>query len=85
MPGQLRKNLPFLSDEEVSTLFGSIITVGTYPEGSPERTGAILAYDEVMKRMLIAAVVVGALRSPLVSFTSSRTDTCRNCRTSFDY
>lgn len=61
MPGQLRKNLPFLSDEEVSTLFGSIITVGTYPEGSPERTGAILAYDEVMKRMLIAAVVIAVI------------------------
>lgn len=62
MPGQLRKHLPGLSDEEVTTLFGSIIAVGTYPEGSPERNGAIAAYDEVMKRMLIAAVVIGASR-----------------------
>ncbi|KAG9042123.1 hypothetical protein FS837_011259 [Tulasnella sp. UAMH 9824] len=64
MPGQLRKHLPGLSDEEVTTLFGSIIAVGTYPEGSPERNGAIAAYDEVMKRMLIAAVVVAVF--PLI-------------------
>lgn len=64
MPGQLRKHLPGLSDEEVTTLFGSIIAVGTYPEGSPERNGAIAAYDEVMKRMLIAAVVIAVI--PLI-------------------
>ncbi|KAG8906768.1 hypothetical protein FRC01_007900 [Tulasnella sp. 417] len=61
MPDQLRKHLPFLSDEQVTTLFGSIITVGTYAEGSPERTGAIAAYDEVMKRMVIAATVIAVI------------------------
>ena len=65
MPGELRKHLPGFDESQIATLYGSIATAGTYPEGSPERTGTIQAYDEVMKVMLIAATVIG---ESLISF-----------------
>ncbi|KAG5639035.1 hypothetical protein H0H81_007648 [Sphagnurus paluster] len=64
MPGKLAKYLPFVSDEDRTELFGSIVNALAYPRGSPIREGVIQAYDDVMKVMTIAATVVAVF--PLI-------------------
>ncbi|PPQ72102.1 hypothetical protein CVT26_006880 [Gymnopilus dilepis] len=55
MPKRLAVHLPFVSADERATLFGSITSVTSYPRGDPIREGAIMAYDDVMKMLTIAA------------------------------
>ena len=42
MPGKLAYYLPQLTDEERTTLFGSLYAVAVYPRGNPIREGVIL-------------------------------------------
>ena len=41
MPGKLAKHLPFISEEDRATLFGSITQVLAYDRGTPIREGVI--------------------------------------------
>jgi len=69
MPKELAKHLPFLNETTRAQLFGSIALVGAYPVDDPIRVGAIDAYDQVMKTMVIAATVIGLS----LSFLTHRT------------
>ncbi|KIJ51356.1 hypothetical protein M422DRAFT_43910 [Sphaerobolus stellatus SS14] len=64
MPARLAKHLPFLSQADRDTLYGSLYAVAAYPQGDPVRAGVILAYSDVMKIMTIAATAVAVL--PLI-------------------
>ncbi|KAK0471517.1 drug:h+ antiporter [Armillaria novae-zelandiae] len=64
MPDKLAKYLPSVSAEERAALYSSITTVITYPRGDPIREGVISAYSDVMKVMLIIAVVMSVV--PLI-------------------
>ncbi|KAF5338766.1 hypothetical protein D9611_013329 [Ephemerocybe angulata] len=57
MPDKLAEHLPFVDEATRAKLFGSITAVAAQPRGSPIREGVILAYDDVMKYMCIAATV----------------------------
>ncbi|KAG5338263.1 hypothetical protein C0989_007826 [Termitomyces sp. Mn162] len=61
MPGKLAKHLPFLSEEDRATLFGSITQVLAYDRGTPIREGVIAAYSDVMKVMTIVATVLAVV------------------------
>jgi hypothetical protein len=61
MPGALAQNLPSLSVEKRAELFGSITAAAEYPMGDPIRTGVIQAYDAVMQKMVLAAIVFALL------------------------
>ncbi|KAI5994577.1 major facilitator superfamily domain-containing protein [Pisolithus orientalis] len=61
MPRNLEKYLPWLTDVQRADLYGSITSVTSLPRGNPVREGAIQAYDDTMKVMVIAAVVVSVL------------------------
>lgn len=49
MPGKLAYYLPELSEEDRTTLFGSLYAVAAYPRGNPIREGVILGafLDEI--------------------------------------
>lgn len=64
MPGKLLKYLPNISQDERDALYSSITTVTTYARGTEIREGAISAYGDVMKIMLIVATVMSVI--PLV-------------------
>ncbi|KIN99039.1 hypothetical protein M404DRAFT_16569 [Pisolithus tinctorius Marx 270] len=61
MPRNLEKYLPWLTDVQRADLYGSITSVTSLPRGNPVREGAIQAYDDTMKIMVITAVVVSVL------------------------
>ncbi|KAI5118116.1 hypothetical protein M0805_003470 [Coniferiporia weirii] len=61
MPGNLAKNLPQLSADERTALFGSITDVLKYPRGNAIREGVIAAYDSTMKTMVIAATALAVV------------------------
>ncbi|KAF8598531.1 drug:h+ antiporter [Ceratobasidium sp. AG-I] len=61
MPKQLEIHLPGVNATTRDTLFGSITSIVAYPPGDPIREGVIQAYDETMKVMLIAAVVIAII------------------------
>ncbi|KAH0589823.1 hypothetical protein H2248_000018 [Termitomyces sp. 'cryptogamus'] len=61
MPDKLAKHLPFLSEEDRATLFGSITQVLAYDRGTPIREGVISAYSDVMKVMTIVATVLAVV------------------------
>jgi hypothetical protein len=61
MPAALAQTLPFLSAEKRAELFGSITAAAEYPMGDPVRTGVIEAYDAVMRRMILVAIVFAIL------------------------
>ncbi|KAK0453763.1 drug:h+ antiporter [Armillaria borealis] len=64
MPGKLLKYLPNISQDERDALYSSITTVTTYARGTEIREGAISAYGDVMKIMLIVATVMSVI--PLI-------------------
>ncbi|KAK0206671.1 drug:h+ antiporter [Desarmillaria ectypa] len=64
MPGKLLKYLPNVSQDERDALYASITTVASYARGTEIREGAISAYGDVMKIMLIVATVMSVI--PLV-------------------
>ena len=49
MPANLRRFLPFLSEEERMKLYGDIPAVLSYPRGHPVREGVILG--KLMQRL----------------------------------
>ncbi|TEB20096.1 ferrichrome-type siderophore transporter [Coprinellus micaceus] len=55
MPDKLEQYLPFVDAETRAQLFGSLYVVAAEPRGSPLREGVIMAYDDVMKILCIAA------------------------------
>ncbi|EAU93687.1 ferrichrome-type siderophore transporter [Coprinopsis cinerea okayama7 len=57
MPDQLAKHLPMLDQATRDQLFGSIVAVSAEPRGHPIREAVILAYDNVMLKLCIAACV----------------------------
>lgn len=57
MPNELEKHLPFLNETVRTQLFGSIAAAATYPRGHPVREGVIIAYDNVMFRLCLAATI----------------------------
>nr|VWP00768.1 C3H1-type domain-containing protein [Ganoderma boninense] len=61
MPVKLAEHLPGTDQATRDALFGSITDVMAFPFGDPTREGAIAAYGDVMKLMLIAATVVSAV------------------------
>ncbi|KAK0190827.1 drug:h+ antiporter [Armillaria mellea] len=61
MPGKLLKYLPNISQDERDALYSSITTVTTYARGTEIREGAISAYGDVMKIMLIVATVMSVV------------------------
>ncbi|KAK0468474.1 drug:h+ antiporter [Desarmillaria tabescens] len=64
MPGKLLKYLPNISQDERDALYFSITTVASYARGTEIREGAVSAYGDVMKIMLIVATVMSVI--PLI-------------------
>ena len=62
LPQQIYQRLPEESKNLSSTIFGSIVTQLSYPDGSPIREAIIGAYADVQRKMVIA----GACFMPLV-------------------
>ncbi|KAJ7599324.1 drug:h+ antiporter [Mycena floridula] len=58
MPGKLAHYLPDVSQADRDALYSSITTAASYPRGNPIREGVISAYSDVMRTMLIVAVVM---------------------------
>ncbi|KAF9262039.1 MFS general substrate transporter [Marasmius fiardii PR-910] len=59
MPGLLRQHLPSsVTDRQVTTFFGNIRTIRTYPMSSPIRTGAIEAYRETLWYLVVPALCI---------------------------
>jgi hypothetical protein len=65
IPAKLELYLPEVSKEDVSKIFGSVITAMSYPVGSPERTAINRAYQETMDKLLLVAVCVCVPLMPL--------------------
>ncbi|KIM27656.1 hypothetical protein M408DRAFT_16535 [Serendipita vermifera MAFF 305830] len=61
MPANLAKYIPQISQEERDTLFGSIITIGSLDPSDPVRQGAIAAYGDTMRILIIVALVFGLI------------------------
>ncbi|KAH7919716.1 MFS general substrate transporter [Leucogyrophana mollusca] len=61
MPGNLQKHLPWLSDGQRADLYGSIVSAASSPLGDPVREGVIQAYDDTMKIMVIAALILSII------------------------
>jgi len=59
MPQNLSKYLPDVPQEERDTLFGSIIQIGALDPSDPIRQGAINAYSDTMRILIIVALVMG--------------------------
>ncbi|CCH46045.1 Siderophore iron transporter [Wickerhamomyces ciferrii] len=59
MPGNLRKYMPSsVSDEQVTTLFGSLTDIHDYPYKSEERQGAIKAYFETVYYLFVPSLIL---------------------------
>ncbi|KAG8834616.1 hypothetical protein FRC17_008097 [Serendipita sp. 399] len=61
MPRNLAKYLPDVSEEERNRLYGSTISIATLDPSDPIRIGAIAAYGDTMKILIIVALVIGIL------------------------
>ena len=59
MPQNLAKYLPDVSQADRDTLFGSIITIGALDPSDPVRQGAVNAYSDTMRILIIVALVMG--------------------------
>ena len=59
MPQNLAKYLPNVSEEERETLFGSIVSIVSLDPSDPIRQGAISAYSDTMRVLIIVALVIG--------------------------
>jgi hypothetical protein len=59
MPQRIAHHLPDVPEETRAELFGSIVSVGALPLDDPVRQGVIQAYGDVMKLMIIVALVAG--------------------------
>ncbi|RXK36198.1 hypothetical protein M231_06542 [Tremella mesenterica] len=58
MPGQLAKHVPTTNQTLLNELFGSTVDIATYPPDDPIRLGAIAAYQNIMQRLVLGAVIV---------------------------
>ncbi|PVF93335.1 MFS general substrate transporter [Serendipita vermifera] len=67
MPQRIAAHLPDVPEETRAELFASIVTVGALPMDDPVRQGVIQAYGDVMKLMLIVALVAGLVALGLSS------------------
>src|SRR3954465_7282496 len=61
MPQNLAKYLPNVAQEERDRLFGSIISIGALDPSDPVRQGAINAYSDTMRILIIVALVMGLI------------------------
>ncbi|KAG8826628.1 hypothetical protein FRC19_008457 [Serendipita sp. 401] len=61
MPRYLRQYLPGTTDEQRALLFGSIINIAALSPDDPIRVGAIQAYAETMKILIIASLAFGLI------------------------
>ncbi|KAG8752254.1 hypothetical protein FRC14_007194 [Serendipita sp. 396] len=61
MPRNLAKYLPNVSEEERNRLYGSTISIAMLDPSDPVRIGAIAAYSDTMKILIIVALVIGIL------------------------
>ncbi|KAG8871995.1 hypothetical protein FRB98_000354, partial [Tulasnella sp. 332] len=69
MPGYLEKFLPAtVNATERATIFGSITVITAYPIDDPIRTGAIDAYEAVMRHLTIAATCIAVVPLLLAIF-----------------
>ena len=59
MPQNLAKYLPNATEAERATLYGSIISIAALDQSDPTRQGAINAYSDTMRVLIIVALVFG--------------------------
>ena len=59
MPRYLARHLPGTSEQQRATLFGSIVNIVALDPADPIRVGAIQAYSDTMKILIIASLVFG--------------------------
>ncbi|WVO19791.1 uncharacterized protein IAS62_001081 [Cryptococcus decagattii] len=58
MPKELAKHVPTTNATLLAELYGSITDIALYPPDDPIRLGAIAAYQNVMFRLVLGAVIV---------------------------
>ncbi|KAK8865789.1 hypothetical protein IAR55_000936 [Kwoniella newhampshirensis] len=58
MPKELAKHVPTNNATLLAELFGSITDIALYPVDDPIRIGAIAAYQNVMYRLVLGAIIV---------------------------
>ncbi len=58
MPSELAANVPTTNSTLLAELFGSITIINSYTLNDPIRLGAIAAYQNVMYRLVLGAVIV---------------------------
>ncbi|ORX34245.1 major facilitator superfamily domain-containing protein [Kockovaella imperatae] len=61
MPNELRRYVPTDDERLLKELFGSITDIAKYPRDDPIRLGAIAAYQAVMYKLVLAAVIVAII------------------------
>ncbi|KAL5493064.1 hypothetical protein ACEPAI_4512 [Sanghuangporus weigelae] len=68
MLDNMRSELPDVPEEQLQQLYGSIVSVISFPRGSEIREGVINAYDKTMRDMIIAATAVAVVPIILALF-----------------
>ena len=71
MPRYLAKHLPGTTEEQRATLFGSIVSIVALDPADPIRVGAIQAYSDTMKILIIASLVFGSSYSLVLCWNPS--------------
>lgn len=62
MPAQLSIQLsPYLNSTTIASIYGSITTANNYPAGSAIHEGIVIAYDNVMFKMLVASTCLAVI------------------------
>ncbi|WRT64021.1 uncharacterized protein IL334_000948 [Kwoniella shivajii] len=61
MPAALAKHVPTNNATLLADLYGSITQIALYPENDPIRMGAIVAYQDVMFKLVLGALIVAIL------------------------
>ncbi|TYJ53742.1 hypothetical protein B9479_005650 [Cryptococcus floricola] len=67
MPEELAKHIPSANATTIASLYGSITQIALYPTDDPIRTGAIAAYQAVMFKLVLGALIV-AIFPPIFCF-----------------
>lgn len=67
MPRYLAKYLPGTTEEQRATLFGSIVSIVALDPSDPIRVGAVQAYSDTMKILIIASLAFGLIPIILAS------------------
>lgn len=62
MPAQLSVQLsPYLNSTTIASIYGSITTANNYPAGSAIHDGIVVAYDNVMFKILVASTCLAVI------------------------